>query len=242
MQPASFGWILSIVPPLRFDRLFHAVVVMGASLPGCGGREVSDQTAAPSGISDKTGDADQGAVTLDAAQDAATTDHAAPVSDCLSSSCDADAVRDAATADHPASAADCPLASQFFCADDAGQAGCHCDASAPKSAADCANPYQFQCVSVAYIPQPGGSGTEQPVGCQCNAAALTPDQCPNSTQFTCTTYDPYFDGCRCDPSAPTSAADCMDGGAQMIGFYLQFHCASQTPLYGCKCEYIALIR
>ena len=92
--------------------------------------------------------------------------------------------------------------------------------------------------------QSGGFGSEQPVGCRCNAGALTPDQCPQAVQFTCTTYDPYFEGCRCDPSAPSSAADCADAGAdaQTAGRYLQFRCVSQSPMYGCSCEYVVPIK
>ena len=218
MQLASFGWTLSIVPPLRFDRFFHAVVVMGAALPGCGGKQTDDHTASPSGVSDNTGDAGTGDARVDAVQDAAKTDG-------------------------PVSASDCASPAQFFCADDAGT-GCYCDASAPKTASECANPFQFQCSGLGYFSQSGGFGSEQPVGCRCNAGALTPDQCPQAVQFTCTTYDPYFEGCRCDPSAPSSAADCADAGAdaQTAGLYLQFRCVSQSPMYGCSCEYVVPIK
>jgi hypothetical protein len=101
------------------------------------------------------------------------------------------------------------------------------DGGAAKTAADCPTPFQFHCQG-------------SPPVCVCDPHALTPAACEAAGQFVCERYDPYFDSCRCDLTAPKSIADCPDAG--MPGCFEYYSCQSMSPQYGCSCVCIATIR
>jgi hypothetical protein len=193
------------------NRWFHTVVVMGASLSGCGGQSLydaggDDSEAGGSGGSSGSGPPG-GAGGLTAGGTTATGGTAG------------------SSAPLP-SPDDCASDAEFVCTDYAALTGCRCHAGVPHSPADCPSPLAFRCD--AFPPDPDlSSPPTRFVGCSCATQYPTPDTCP-TPQIVCDETNLGLANCRCDPTRPTSMDQCRSGE--------YWSCQARNPDFGCRCE------
>jgi hypothetical protein len=175
----------------KASRLFHTVVVVGASL-GCGGESVTLSRDAPDGAS--------------------TTKRPDAARDVSASSRDVSTTpRDGA--EGPASYCECERPGTFRCTScrsgvgpysgrcpNLDGVGCSCDESIRiASPSDCDEAAQFQCAMAPAIYEDAGSGP-------LDGQVLF----PSATPYPAGWFD--FVDCSCNAKAPLSARDCADGG------------------------------
>jgi hypothetical protein len=124
----------------------------------------------------------------------------------------------------PTCPSSCVHPSAFVCDDSANSAGCRCDETRPQRTNDCPDEFQFRCS--ADTPS-GCTGTAR-TGCYCDETVLTPSDCKATGQFVCEGYYPEPASCFCDPTRPTSAADCTEQAPY-------YYCRRTQPDVDCKC-------
>ena len=177
-----------MVPP-NGERWFHTLVVVGASLGGCGGKTVMEHAppTAPA-MADASGSAGSGgggSATPDACAFAAqfVCDDYLTKTNCR---CDLEApIDDSACAspfDYSCVELPCQLPSNQICVR-ATYVGCHCDPAALRPA-DCQTPEQFFCDQVSPFL----------AGCACRSPAVDPTSCGHG--YCCQSDNPRF-GCEC---------------------------------------------
>ena len=169
--------------PSGAERWFHTLVVVGASLAGCGGK-----TSEPAPTSTGTGGATaaQGGSGTSGAPAGAAGVGAAP------------------------SPAMCAFPGQFVCGDYPTRTACYCDDAAPKDASECETPFDYTCTELACV-TPSGSVCFRPdyVACHCDTSAPVPDDCATPEQFFCDGASQLpFTGCACRPEASPDPDSC----------------------------------
>ena len=123
----------------------------------------------------------------------------------------------------PICPASCASPSQFVCDDASDRASCRCDETRAASATACADKYQYRCSADTPADCMGSART----GCFCDESALTPSDCAPG-QFACVQYYPEAASCSCDPTRPTSKADCVPPD-------IYFFCRYSSPDVDCRC-------
>lgn len=144
-------------------RLFHAIVVVGAALGGCGGK-----TDAPEGSRDAGVGSDRdprGNDRVDAGADAAVATCAGPVTapeQCASPAdffcefCSPNVRRCRCDPTAPDDPTLCEKTQDYHCESYEPMTGCRCVKGSPATEADCASPAFFSC-----------RVDEPPIGCDC---------------------------------------------------------------------------
>ncbi len=225
-------------------KMFHALVVMGASLGGaCGPTppETADdssggtppQTTGTTGTTGTPGTGDPvtttapGDTTTDppppattTAPATTTTDDGATTTPVTSSS--TATTTDATTTDTTSGSGECAHLQQKQCQFDENfePFDCFCDPNAPLSADDCPLPSQFFCQEWNPLQ-----------GCFCDPdAPNAPEDCASPNNFNCHQYGPVPTTCRCEcsygPPTPQNQQDCTEIGP----FFCEFE-----P-FGCCCH------
>jgi hypothetical protein len=198
------------MPPVGAERWFHTLVVVGASLAGCGGATTDKDMPATSGSGGtlSTG----GTLFLGGASSAGTP---------------SGGVGSAALTGPRG----CVYAEQFVCDDYVTRTNCRCDPGAPHQKSDCQSPLDYQCTRLTCTaPTASPCNGDEYVGCRCDPSGLRPSNCPTPEQFFCSQEWPFFSECACatDPS-PTSC--------KAPEF---FCCQSDDPRFGCGCECVGI--
>src|SRR4051812_19605681 len=117
------------MPPVGAERWFHTLVVVGASLTGCGGATTDRGTPATSGGASSTGGKGTGGT----------------ASGGTASGGSASGGLDGGTLPSPRM---CKFAAQFVCDDYATRTNCRCDTTAPLNMGQCQSPLDYQCAAV----------------------------------------------------------------------------------------------
>lgn len=172
------------MPPVGAERWFHTLVVVGASLTGCGD-VTSDTNTLPTGGSGSgmsTGGASSGGASGGGLGGGTLTGPSI-----------------------------CSYDAQFVCDDYAKRTNCRCDTTAPRQTSDCASPLDYQCTR---LPCTSPSGQlclgEDFVGCRCDPSGLRPSDCATPEQFFCSPDERFFADCECRPAPQPT--ECGSGG------------------------------
>jgi hypothetical protein len=209
---------------VRAQKLFHAIVVIGASsagaTAGCGDARraggVTDDGAAATTQTATGGSPSAGGTSAGAAAAGRSASGGGPVLDVFPPDAGDPTVSlggfpGASVPDGEfwPSACDSPL--QYVCDSYAPLAGCRCDPNKPLSFDDCGGPRKTRChanvvdpaaPSVPYDPFRGL------VDCECVPEDVSAgSECAGFGQLTCTEGAEWVD-CHCDASAPATPADC----------------------------------
>jgi hypothetical protein len=193
------------MPPLNGERWFHTLVVIGASLTGCGGKTGSDQSA--TAVVGGAGDGGAGGGAAGGGGGGATSQ--------VGGSADAPALPGPEM---------CALAAQFVCDDYETRANCRCDADAPSDPSACQSQFDYTCVAIpCRVTARKACPTPIYVGCRCDPIAPRPTDCPTPEQFFCDRLSPFFMGCACQtPAVDPASCDV-------------YCCESDDPRFGCNC-------
>jgi hypothetical protein len=219
---------------MAVNRLFHAVVVVGASIGvGCGGQSrvgadpPADEELPPVVLADDAGviarpDAFWPNECLSYAQ--FRCERYSPLEGCR---CDESA---------PLGPEDCGGRERLFCesyvcppgatCEHRANVGCECRPEAPLVPEDCPEgPGQFECLYTAPLES-----------CSCNPERPGhPESCTPSDAFVCSSYSPVYSTCDCNPSHEDEATCLSDR-------FCEYQCFSEAPRYGCLCECVTPIR
>lgn len=175
----SLRWYPAGMPPVGAERWFHTLVVVGASLTGCGGATTDKGMPAASGSG--------GALSTGGTSSGGTPSGGTPAGGA------------------PTNPSMCADAAQFFCDDYPTRTNCRCDATAPRKMSDCGSPLDFQCTA----PLCGGPSDicygNDYVGCRCDPSGPRPSDCATPEQFFCNIERPFFYDCGCRPEAPPTS-------------------------------------
>jgi hypothetical protein len=167
------------MPPVGAERWFHTLVVVGASLTGCGGATSDTGTLATSGSggASSTGGAASKGMAGGGLGGAAFI-----------------------------GASMCAYAGQFVCDDYITLTNCRCDPTAPRQMTDCESRLDYQCTKVPCHAPPGSIciGNDY-VGCRCDPSGPRPSDCATPEQFSCKDVEPFYSGCTCVPSEPPTS-------------------------------------
>lgn len=162
------------MPPVGAERWFHTLVVVGASLTGCGGATTDKDMPATGGSGSvmSTGGAASGA----ASGGGAPTNPG----ECASAAqfvCDDYPTRTNCRCDPaaPRQMSDCKSPLDYQCIE------LVCQASPP--------PGEL-CFGDVYV------------ACRCEPSGLRPSDCATPEQFFCSVDDRFFSGCECSPTPP----------------------------------------
>jgi hypothetical protein len=198
------------MPSVGAERWFQTlVVVVCASLTGCGGTTTDTGTRATSGSG--------GASSAGGSGGASSTGGAAHGGT-------ASGGLDGGTLTSPSI---CKFAAQFVCDDYATRTNCRCDTTAPLNMSDCKNPLDYQCAArLPCTPRPPEICLDYDVGCHCDPSGLRPSDCATPQQFFCKITSPYYGDCRCEPEAPPVSCT--------RPYFLC--CQSDDPQFGCDCS------
>jgi hypothetical protein len=198
------------------NRWFHTIVVVGASLGGCGGQSVRYVDEADDGAGGTGGSSPAGGTSGAATGGSLTSTGGA------TSARGGTAPSTGGTGVRLPDPSDCPSSADFVCADYTTLSGCHCKMGAPRAPADCSNPFAFRCT--LYPPGAPPSSTARAVDCSC-----VPDfpACP-APRTSCQQTEHGFANCNCAPDGPTSRDECTGGE--------YWSCQSRDPEFGCHCE------
>jgi hypothetical protein len=183
------------MPSQGAERWFHTLVVVGASLAGCGGKTATEQTepvqtTSTGGSESSLGGAGRSSITKpsDCAYDGQfTCDNYDTLANCR---CNADAPQDSSACTSPFDYA----CEQIACRTDTNQpclgpinVGCYCDPSALKPT-DCPTPEQFFCDHFE---------NNYFADCMCRTPAVDLAACDFG--YCCQSASPRF-GCQCCPA------------------------------------------
>jgi hypothetical protein len=170
------------MPPVAAERWFHTLVVVGASLSGCGGATADKGRPAPGG---------SGAV---------MSPGGAP---------NGGAPSGGLGGGTPTGPSICAYDAQFVCDDYATRANCRCDTTAPHQMSDCPSPLDYQCTMLSCTAPPGQLCIDDDfVGCRCDPSGLRPSDCATPEQFFCNVDDGVFWGCECSPDPQPQPTEC----------------------------------
>jgi hypothetical protein len=216
------------------SRLFHSVVVVGASIgTGCGGQSHATADPPAEGALPPVVIAEDGGLIPRpdafwpnecASYAQFRCDRYSPLEGCR---CDDTA---------PLTPADCGGNARFFCeafvcppgvaCPPRYNVGCVCRTDAPLVPEDCpGGPGQFECL----YREPNES-------CSCDPERPGhPDRCTPTDAFVCLEYIPVYATCECD-AAFQDEASCLSRR------YCKYGCFSEAPRYGCLCECVTPIR
>jgi hypothetical protein len=176
----------------RADRLFHTLVVVGASLQGCGGKAAQELASVSQG---------GGAGASDSGAAAGAAGKSLMPSDCVTPA-------DFTCSDYAALTA-------CFCNPNAPQTRADC---ADPFEFQC---HAFE-PSPPPSPNNGQIQINSPVtlyvGCSCTTPLLRPESCSTPEAFFCARTEPDFADCRCDPaSVCTSEQPCCQSAQPRFG-------------------------
>jgi hypothetical protein len=164
------------MPPVGAERWFHTLVVVGASLTGCGD-VMSDTNTLPTGGSGSGSGMSTGGASNGGASGGGLGSGGALTGPSI-----------------------CAYDAQFVCDDYAKRTNCRCDTTAPRQMSDCASPLDYQCTR---LPCTSPSGQlclgDDFVGCRCDPSGLRPSDCATPEQFFCGTDEGFFADCECSP-------------------------------------------
>lgn len=196
---------------MRADRWFHTLVVVGASLSGCGGRaEVPGHGDSEAGGPSTAGTGTGGV--------GSSSNAGAGVGGGVVGSSGAGI--GAAGMPNPLRPGNCAYQQQFVCASYEPLADCHCDPTAPLYPDACPKPLDFQCRPLVTVEQ------VYYVGCYCGPRELTPADCEVPESFFCNVTYPALADCHCDGPV-VSESECENGNVLC--------CQGSEPRFGCEC-------
>lgn len=197
--------------PRAAARMFHVLVVMGASLGGCTMRPVGEtEGGGATGTTGTTGGKGSSTSTTTGASATGTstvadtsTSSAPTTGSPTTGAVETSAGSTTGPVDGPE---DCEHPQDLHCASYSPNVDCYCDPDSPLVPEDCDHPQQFIC-EAWWID----------AGCSCDPdAPLVPEDCPVPSSFHCSEYNPEFVSCSCEcywgPPSPQGDADCMDWG------------------------------
>jgi hypothetical protein len=206
------------MPPVGAERWFHTLVVVGASLAGCGGATTDKGTPAASGNGGtlSTGGAlSTGPTLLLGGASSAGTPNGGVGSTALTGP------------------SGCVYAAQYVCDDYETRTNCRCDITAPHQKSDCQSPLDYQCIALpCRVPPSAACFGDEYVGCRCDPSGPRPSDCATPEQFFCNIERPVFSHCGCVPDPAPSPTSCS--GSR---FYC---CQSDDPQFGCGCECVGI--
>ncbi len=190
-------------------KMFHALVVMGASLGGACG-PTAPETA---------GDSSEGTPppTTGTTGTPATTS-----SEPVTTTIPGDTSTDPPATTTPATTTDDGATTTAVTSSSTTTTTDATTSSTTDGTVECAHPQQLQCQFDENF---------QPFDCFCDPnAPLVPEDCPLPSQFLCQVWwTTPFEGCTCDLDAPNAPEDCE--------FPNNFNCAvAHDPPTGCSCE------
>lgn len=163
--------------PRGAERWFHTLVVVGASLGGCGGK-TAEPGEPPSPTS--TGGAAGAGGSAGRAGSAGLSEPRPSM---------------------------CAAAAQFVCDDWVALSGCRCDPDAPVDARACASPFDFSCREVPCEAGPNEICFEPDyVACHCDPTLPRPSDCASPEEFFCEVSVPPFKACGCQSPAVDPAS------------------------------------
>jgi hypothetical protein len=213
----------------RSGKWFHTLVVVGASMSGCGGRATHEE-GTDTGNSSGTGSGGAAAGARPSAAGAGVAGGGAPTGAGVSGAAGADQA--GAGAVMRPSPRQCEYPWQFVCDDLEAFSNCRCDPAAPANPTACPSVFDYACVTLpcsAELCQPGLN--EVIVGCHCDPLALRPESCATPEQFYCSSSYPYFSDCHCREEPPVDPSACPR----------EYCCQSENPRFGCGC-FCAMIK
>lgn len=209
---------------MRAKKLFHAIVVVGASSAGaavgCGeGRHSADgapdgaaaTAGTPSGVAPSTGGSSVGG-----SSSGGSSSSGGPVLDVFDPDAGDPTVSlggfpGASVPDGEFWPSGCDSPLQYACDSYAPLAGCRCDPTKPRTFDDCGGPRKARChgyVVDPTVPDAGYDPFRGLVDCECVPDDVTSgSECAGFGQLSCTDGNEWLD-CHCDASAPATPADC----------------------------------
>jgi hypothetical protein len=210
--------------PVRAQKLFHTIVVVGASsagaVAGCGeahrsGGMTPDGASVPAGMAVGGAPSAGGSSALGSAAGRSGAG-GGPVLDVLDPGAGDPTVSlggfpGASVPDGEFWPSGCDSPLQYACDGYAPLAGCRCDPNKPRSFDDCGGPRKTRCHATVVDP----TADEVPydpfrglVDCECVPEDVTAGtDCAGFGQLSCTDGVEWTD-CHCDTSAPATPADC----------------------------------
>ncbi len=213
------------------SRLFHAIVVMGASAAACGGRAERAAQAGAGG---------EGSVEPFTSLGG------------FAGASEPEGVFWPAACEHRG---------QYRCESYSPLQGCVCDPSLPASPEDCGGTAKMRCERTLCAPNEDCSTLDSHIDCRCVAEnAAGPEECAGSGQFVCSEYTPSFYDCRCEADRPGTPENCSrpedffcENVAEMTACRCDqgqleqecipgcpYSCQSETPRFGCQCVCITI--